>query len=139
MSKTHKLNIRVYYEDTDAGGIVYHAQYLNFGERARTEFLRDVGFQNSELQNNIGVMFVVANIAIDYQKTAHLDDALVIETTIKKIKNTSFIMNQRTVRDGETVANMEVVLVCVNTKTYKPTRLPENVKQAFQAFVETVE
>ncbi len=133
----HEIDIRVYYEDTDAGGIVYHAQYLNFAERGRTEFLRHVGFQNSDVHNGVGVMFVVRHIDINYLKTAGLDDLLVLETTITEIKNSSFLMQQRVLRDGQLVADMKVVLVCVDTKTYKPTRLPENIKQAFQKFQES--
>lgn len=133
----HEIDIRVYYEDTDAGGIVYHAQYLNFAERGRTEFLRHVGFQNSDVHNGVGVMFVVRHIDINYLKTAGLDDLLVLETTITEIKNSSFLMQQRVLRDEQLVADMKVVLVCVDTKTYKPTRLPENIKQAFQKFQES--
>lgn len=133
----HTIDIRVYYEDTDAGGIVYHANYLNFGERGRTEFLRATGFQNSDIHNSVGVMFVVRHIEIDYLKTAHLDDLLQMETTIQEMRNTSFTMHQRTVRDGQPVADMRVVLVCVDTTTYKPTKIPIDVKAAFQAYLET--
>lgn len=135
----HTLDIRVYYEDTDAGGIIYHAQYLNYAERARTEFLRTTGFQNSDVHNNLGVMFVVRNIEIDYLKTAGLDDLLQIQTTITALKNSSFIMHQRTCRGDDIIADMKVVLVCVDTKTYQPTRLPEDIKASFQAYQETLE
>lgn len=135
----HSLNIRVYYEDTDAGGIVYHANYLKFGERGRTEFLRQTGFQNQILHADRGVLFVVRHIEIDYLKPAFLDDELVLETTIKELKNSSFIMHQRTLRRAEAVADMRVVLVCVDSEKYSPVRLPEDVKKAFQSFVEIVE
>ena len=135
----HIMDIRVYYEDTDAGGIVYHANYLNFAERGRTEFLRKCGFTNSELQNKLGVMFVVRHIEIDYLKPSLLDDALQMETTILELKNSSFSLHQRTVRAGETMADMHVVLVCVDTVSHKPVRLPEDIKEAFQAYQENVE
>lgn len=135
----HSIDIRIYYEDTDAGGIVYHANYLNFAERGRTEFLRHTGFDNSDIHNNQGVMFVVRHIEIDYLKPALLDDFLQLETTIIELKNSSFIMHQRAIRNGELIADMRVVLVCVDTKSYKPVRLPENVKDAFQAYLENVE
>lgn len=135
----HTIDIRVYYEDTDAGGIVYHANYLNFAERGRTEFLRHTGFQNSDVHNDVGVMFVVRHIEIDYLKTAHLDDLLQLETTISELKNTSFVMHQRAIRDDITIADLKVVLVCVDTKSYKPSRLPENIKQAFQNYLEPIE
>lgn len=135
----HSIDIRIYYENTDAGGIVYHANYLNFAERGRTEFLRHTGFENSKIHKNHGVIFVVRHIEIDYLKPALLDDVLQLETTIIELKNSSFIMHQCAVRDSEVIADMRVVLVCVDTKSYKPVRLPENVKEAFQAYLENVE
>lgn len=135
----HRLDIRVYYEDTDAGGIVYHANYLKFGERGRTEFLRQTGFQNQILHKEHGILFVVRHIEIDYLKPSFLDDALVLETTISEMKNSSFIMHQRTTRGDEVIADMRVILVCVNGDTYAPVRLPEDVKRAFQSYLEVVE
>ncbi len=134
----HSIDIRVYYEDTDAGGIVYHSQYLNFAERARTEFLRNIGFQCSDIHDRLGLLFVVRKIEIDYIKTAYLDDLLHIETTVFETKNSSFIMHQRAVRGDEVVADMKVIIVCVDTKHYKPARLPKNIKDAFQSYLETV-
>ena len=135
----HSIDIRVYYEDTDAGGVVYHANYLCFAERGRTEFLRQTGFENRSLSENEGVIFVVRHIGVDYLKTAHLDDFLQLETTISELKNSSFVMHQCVVKDGEIITDMRVVLVCVDSKTYQPVRLPENVKEAFQAYQENVE
>ncbi len=135
----HSKNIRIYYEDTDAGGVVYHANYLNFAERARTEFLRDIGFENSDLHENEGVIFVVRHIEIDYLKTAHLDDLLQVRTTITKLKNSSFIMHQPIFKNDILIADMRVVLVCVDVDGYKPARLPNNVKEAFKSFVENIE
>ena len=138
----HKLPIRVYYEDTDAGGVVYHANHLKFGERGRTEFLRDTGFENRNLHETLGVIFVVRHIEIDYLKTAHLDDVLCMETTISQLKNSSFIMHQALYRIDdkgdrqEQISDMKVALVCVEVQSYKPVRLPENVKEAFQAYIE---
>lgn len=135
----HTIDVRVYYEDTDAGGIVYHANYLKFAERGRTEFLRHTGFQNSEVHNNVGVMFVVRHIDIDYLAPAMLDDFLKLDTTISELKNSSFIMHQCVRKGGEIITDMKVVLVCVDTETYKPTRLPQEIKDAFQDYVEVVE
>lgn len=135
----HTLDIRIYYEYTDAGGIVYNANYLNFAERGRTEFLRDIGFQCSEVQKELGLLFVVRKVTIDYLMTAKLDDLLQIVTSFKEIKNSSFVMQQTVMRDGEIICDMEVVLVCVHEVGYKPTRLPEKIKDAFQKFQETVE
>ena len=90
----HSIDIRVYYENTDAGGVVYHANYLNFGERGRTEFLRYLGHENNELEKEFGTIFVVRHIEIDYHKPAFLDDLLRLDTSIDSIKNTSFVMRQ---------------------------------------------
>ncbi len=132
------VNIRVYYGDTDADGIVYNPNYLDFAERGRTEFLREVGFENSQLKRDEGIIFVIRRAEVDYLNTAHLDDMLQLETAIVEIKNTSFIMNQRLFRDGNMIADMRIVLVCVDAKTYKPLRLPKNIKDAFQPFKENV-
>ena len=135
----HSMDVRVYYEDTDAGGVVYHGNYLNFGERGRTEFLRDVGFENKKLADSLGIIFVVRHVEIDYLKPAHLDDLLTQETAILELKNSSFVMSQKIFRDGEPISDMRVVLVCVETENYTPVRLPENVKEAFQGYMNTVE
>jgi len=132
----HNKNIRVYYEDTDAGGIVYHANYLNFAERARTEFLRDIGFENSMLRDNEGIIFVARHLDIDYLKTAKLDDYLQMQTTISKLKNSSFIMHQCTFRGDELIADMHIVMVCVSADSYRPVRLPKNIKDAFLLYME---
>ena len=132
----YSIDIRVYYEDTDAGGIVYHANYLNFAERGRTEFLRHIGFQCSDVHNEVGVMFVVRHIDIDYLKPAQLDDLLQLETSILELKNTSFVMHQRAVKSGEPLADMRVTLVCVDTQTFRPVKLPAAIKRAFQDYRE---
>lgn len=138
----HKLPIRVYYEDTDAGGVVYHANHLKFGERGRTEFLRSAGFENSKLHEQLGVIFVVRHIEIDYLKTARLDDRLSMETSISELRNTSFTMHQALFHIDtygnllEQVSDMKVALVCVDTQSYKPLRIPEKVKEAFQSYTE---
>ncbi len=137
--KKHTIPIRIYYEDTDAGGIVYHANYLKFAERGRTEFLRHIGFECSDIQNKLGIMFVVRHIDINYTKPAYLDDLLSLETTITTIKNTSFIMRQRSINGVDVYADMKVVCVCVDANTYKPTRLPIDIKQAFQEYIEVLE
>lgn len=139
----HEIDIRIYYEDTDAGGIMYHANALKFAERGRTEFLRHVGYENRQLEKELGIIFVVRHVDINYLTPAFLDDALVMESTIQTMKNTSFVMHQRLIRPHvgyqDIVADMHVALVCVDTKTYKPVRLPEHVKNAFQAYEEKVD
>jgi acyl-CoA thioester hydrolase len=132
----HTLNIRIYYEDTDAGGVVYHASYLKFGERGRTEFLRHLGHQNSDLEREYGTLFLVRHIEIDYHRPAVLDDLLRLETAIESMKNTSFTMRQRFFRGEELIADMRVALVCVDTNAIKPVRLPGIVRDEFINFIE---
>ncbi|MGH1403125.1 MAG: tol-pal system-associated acyl-CoA thioesterase [Alphaproteobacteria bacterium] len=135
----HSIPIRIYYEDTDAGGIVYHANYLKFAERGRTEFLRHTGYSNQNLHETRDIMFVVRHIDIDYLKPSSLDDLLSMETTILSMKNSSFVMHQKVLRGEETIADMKVVLVCVQVNDYIPTRLPKDIKEAFQSYQETLE
>jgi acyl-CoA thioester hydrolase len=135
----HTMDIRIYYEDTDAGGVVYHANYLNFAERGRTEFLRELGHQNSELERDFGVLFVVKHIDIEYAKPAFLDDQLRMESVITEMKNSSFIMQQTLYcesRDNELISDMRVALVTVDTNTIKPVRLPEIIRTEFSKFLE---
>lgn len=136
--KKHTIDIRVYYEDTDAGGVVYHANYLKFAERGRTEFLRETGFENHQLAKEQGIIFVVAHLEIDYIKTAHLDDSLQMETSITELKNSSFVMHQCVRKNGELITEMRVVLVCVDTENYTPVRLPQNIKESFHRHKEAV-
>lgn len=131
----HSMNIRVYYEDTDAGGVVYHANYMKFAERARTELLRSIGFENTSLRQERGIIFVVRHIAADYIKTSHLDDMLRIDTSIIQLKNASFVMKHTAARDGDMLFSMDVTLVCVNEKDYRPVPLPTDVRQKFETFL----
>ncbi len=133
----HNLDIRVYYEDTDAGGVVYHANYLNFAERARTEWLRSLGHQNSDLSKEFGIIFVVKHVDIEYIRPAVLDDELQMRTHIKTMKNSSFTMQQSLYRGDEMLADMHVAVVCVDTNTIKPVRLPDILRSEFKTFIET--
>lgn len=130
---THRFPIRVYYEDTDAGGIVYHANYLKFAERGRTEWLRDCGIDQSALRVSQSILFVVANASIDYHAPALLDDALAVETDLTKLGNASITLEQKVIRkdDSANLADIKVVVVCVNEKR-KPCRIPDSVRQALQ-------
>lgn len=141
--ETYKLPCRVYYENTDAGGIVYHGQYLNFAERGRTELLRHIGYQSSDLVKELGVMFVARYLDIDYYAPAFLDDLLEVHTSISVLKNTSFTMRQTLFRqkDGinEKIAELRVTLVCVKADTIKPVRVPEQLRQGFFPYIEKEE
>ena len=137
----HSIPIRIYYEDTDAGGIVYHANYIRFGERGRTEFLRHLGYSNSEVRDEHGVFFVVKHIEVDYHAPSRLDDLLRMDTALEEIRNTSFIMTHKIFRPDANgndmlLAELRVVLVCVDTQTIKPAKFPEEIKNKFKTYIE---
>jgi acyl-CoA thioester hydrolase len=125
MSKTQ---FRIYYEDTDAGGVVYYANYLKFAERARTEYLRDLGLEQSKLLENDGIIFVVRHVEMDLLKPGRLDDLLDIETTIEKLGGASVIMYQQISCNGNALVNVKVVIASVNSDI-KPAKLPEHVRK----------
>ena len=123
MTKSHDLPIRVYDEDTDAGGVMYHASHIRFCERGRTEFLRELGFQNSGLFKKHGLLFVVRHLSADYRMPAFLDDMLSLTTYVLSTKNTSFVMRQTLKRDKNTLFEMDVVIACIS-KEGKPVKIP---------------
>lgn len=129
MSKgVHSFPVRVYYEDTDAGGIVYYANYLKFAERARTESLRLAGLEQTELLKNPGIGFVVRRCELDFLKPARLDDLLTIETSLNDISNVSLTMEQIIRRGNETLVKLAVKLAVIG-KNGKLAKLPEPVKK----------
>lgn len=132
----HKTDIRVYYEDTDAGGIVYHSNFLNFAERARCEMLRGLGHQASKIEKEMGMMFVIKHADVEYIRPAILDDALQVVTTIAAINNTSFKMRQHVRKDGEDICKMLITVVCVGLKPIKPVRLPDILRTEFEPYLE---
>ena len=133
--KTHTLPVRIYYEDTDAGGIVYHANYLRFCERARSEMLREADCNNARFVAKTGLMFVVRHIDIHYLVPAYLDDSLTVESRAVKIGGASFTLQQNIYRDGETVAEVRVVLVCINRETGRPVKIPDEPRNALSAYI----
>ena len=126
---THRLDIRVYYEDTDLAGIVYYANYLKFIERGRTEALRDLGVDQSALKQQQGLVFVVRRVAVDYLRPARFDDLLTVTTVIAQMKRASLVMGQNVLRGGETLIRAEVGIACMSD-TGRPARLPVGVVQA---------
>lgn len=123
------MEFRVYYEDTDAGGVVYHGRYLGFFERGRTEFFRDRGLSVQQLHDE-GLIFPVVRMEIDFRYPARLDDLVRIETELIAVGNTSFTMLQRLLRvhDEKLLVEGRVTLVCVNT-AMKPKRLPAQIRE----------
>lgn len=117
---------RVYWEDTDGGGIVYYANYLKFLERARTEWLRSRGHSQSELMRESGIAFAVVGVNIEYRKPARLDDELTITCTVQRAGNTSVNFEQKIYRGtpDDLVATAQVRVVCIDTQRFRPVRLP---------------
>ena len=125
----HIFPVRVYYEDTDAAGIVYYANYLKFAERARTEWLRQKGVGQRALSDAEGVAFAVRRVSVEYLAPAKLDDQLEVHTRIVAIRGASLDGEQDVMRDGQTLAKLSLTLACV-AKSGRPARLPEVVRQA---------
>jgi len=124
-SKIFSLPVRVYFQDTDAGGVVYHANYLNFMERARTEWLRTHGYSNAGLMKEFGVVFVVRSMKLDYLRPALLDDLLDVTAQIKDIGRSRLTLLQTVRRGADVLTEAEVHLVCVSLASFKPASVPE--------------
>jgi acyl-CoA thioester hydrolase len=119
--------VRVYYEDTDAGGVVYYANYLKFTERARTEWLRSNGFEQTDLAEQHGVVFVVRSVAVEYLKPARFNDALQVTVELIKVGAGQIDLVQRVIRGDEELATARVKIVCVRLGTLRPVRLPQTL------------
>jgi acyl-CoA thioester hydrolase len=119
----HSLPLRVYYEDTDAAGMVYHANYLKFAERGRSEMLRSLGFPHRKLRAEEGVGFAVRRCLVDYLAPARLEDALVVETTLTDIGAATLQVRQQIRRDGELLADLDILVACIG-RDGRPRRLP---------------
>ena len=129
ISVEHVFPVRVYYEDTDAGGVVYHSNYLRFAERARTELLRDFGIDHQSLLADDGLMFAVRRCEAEYVRPAHLDNALEVRTRCIESSAASFWLEQLVQRGGETLVEMKVRLVCLKPDG-RPARIPQNLRLA---------
>lgn len=127
----HKSEYRVYYEDTDAGGVVYYANYFKFAERGRTELLRATGFENSSIGETYGAGFVVRRLSADYIRPARLDDLLTVETDVETVKNSSFVMRQSIFCHNDLVFSLEVTLACIG-RDFRPRRIPDDIKRALE-------
>ena len=117
--------VRVYYEDTDAGGVVYYANYLRFMERARTEWLRSLGYEQSDLAERHGVVFVVRSAAIDYLRPARFNDILQVSVELIKVGAGHIDVVQHVTRDAELIAEAAVKVACVGLRTMRPVRIPQ--------------
>ena len=133
MHKNFNHNVKVYYEDTDAGGVVYYANYLRFLERARSEALVSLGFSNKKIKDDYGALIIVKSCNIDYKKPAYLEDELSIRSFIKSITKTSFFMNQFISRGEDLIVEAKIHLVFVN-KEGKPIKIPGTLFQDFKPY-----
>jgi acyl-CoA thioester hydrolase len=121
--------VRVYWEDTDAGGVVYYANYLKFMERARSEWLRSLGFDQNQLRNEQGIVFVVRQATIEYLKPARYDDLLMVSAKLKQSGRASLVISQ-TIEREDLLTTAEITLACVNAQSFKPVRIPDEMLQA---------
>ena len=129
MSNKFCEKFRIYYEDTDAGGIVYHANYLAFFERARTDLLRNLNINQSDLVKNEKIIFVVRNCEINYLHPARLDDLIDVSAEVTKLSATSIIMHQEMKKDDNLLAAMDIVIVCIDSENFRPKKIPDNIRQ----------
>ena len=125
-------NARVYFEDTDSGGVVYHANYLKFMERARTEWIRSLGLNQIKLKQEDKVIFVVRKIDIQYKIPARFNDELLIQTDCVKNTDYSIILKQNILRDEQIITEGKVEIVCINSDIFKPVRIPKMTKQLME-------
>lgn len=116
--------IRVYYEDTDSGGVVYHSQYLNFMERARTEWLRTMGFEQNELIEQHNCIFAVHSMQINFRRPARFNDALVVQSLLSKTSGASLIFEQKVVCKDELLCQAEVKVACLDSNRFQPMSIP---------------
>ena len=126
--------VKVYYEDTDAGGIVYYANYLKYIERARTEALLSIGLSNTKIKKKFGTLIIVKSCNIEYKKSAHLEDKLNIVSHITSLKKTSLIMKQLIMLEKKLITDAEIHLVFVNSQG-KPEKIPDEIIKKFIPYV----
>lgn len=125
--------IRVFYEDTDAGGVVFYANYLKFCERARTEWLRKLGFDQSKLDSELGLIFVVSETSLTYKKPAKLDDILSIHTEVESMGKASIVFSQDIYRENELLVKSKITVCCIKRDGFKPSAIPESVRLSFES------
>ena len=127
----HKL--KVYYEDTDSGGVVYYANYLKFLERARTEALYSIGYSNKKIKDQFESLIIVKSCNIEYKKSSFLEDELLVRSFVKSITRTSFFMNQIITKDKDIIVEAQVHLVFINNKG-KPIKIPDEIYSKFRPY-----
>ena len=134
MHKTFSHNVKIYYEDTDSGGVVYYANYLKYFERARTEALLNIGLSNLKIKDEFNSLIIVKSCKIEYKKPAYLENNLTIKSFISSFSKTSFVMDQSIYRDDLLIVDAKIHLVFVNT-IGKPTKIPKLILDSFEPYV----
>lgn len=137
MSETFNWPVRVYWEDTDGGGVVYHARYVHFFERSRTEWLRSLGFDQSRLQRELDIVFAIHRMEIDFLGPARLDNELLVSTEPVEFGAASMRFRQRIVTTGNTagselIARAEVYAACLSASGFQPVRIPKTIKDKLE-------
>ncbi|WP_310448486.1 tol-pal system-associated acyl-CoA thioesterase [Thiobacillus sp.] len=127
LSKGFSWPVRVYWEDTDAGGVVYYANYLRFMERARSEWLRALGFEQDVLRDTQGMVFVVRRVEVDYLAPARFNDALAVSVELKRIGGASLTVEQTVARGVTPLVTARVTLACVDAALFKPVKIPASI------------
>ncbi|NOQ16998.1 MAG: tol-pal system-associated acyl-CoA thioesterase [Methyloprofundus sp.] len=130
MANSFQWPVRVYYEDTDAGGVVFYANYLKFYERARTEMLRDMGFEQDELMLQEGVIFVVRSVQVDYLKPAKFNDLISVSANLSLVKSASLTFEQIITRADDTLSKATIRIACLDAKSLRPKHIPDKLKRA---------
>ena len=128
VGRIHHWPIRIYYEDTDSGGVVYHSNYLKFMERARTEWLRDFEIDQKTLKDNLNLMFVVHEIDIKFSRPAVFNDEIEVQTKLEKLGSVKIELEQKIFRSSEILIESRVVVASVNSMSMKPMRIPNEIK-----------
>jgi acyl-CoA thioester hydrolase len=129
----YSFPVRVYFENTDAGGVVYHGEYLKFLERARTEWLRHLGFDHQALARNHRVLFIVSSVVADFLKPARLDDTLAVSVQLESLGKVRCIFAQEIRREDEVLVKAKVTVACVTGEAFKPAEIPEALRRKMEA------
>ena len=129
----YSFPVRVYFENTDAGGVVYHSEYLKFLERARTEWLRHLGYDHQALAREHGVLFVVSSMAIDFTRPARLDDNLAVSVRLESLGKVRCVFAQEIRRDEEVLVKAKVTVASLGTGAMKPAEIPEGLRKKMEA------
>lgn len=133
--RTHRISVRIYYEDTDAGGVVYYANYLRFFERARTEWLRSLGFEQAQLMERAGIAFAARSAAVEYLKPARLDDEIEVVSRIASVGRAQVVFEQRAERGGDLLVEARMRIASFDPRRGKAVAMPREIHEKFKALL----